>query len=48
LAATFRRVGAFFFVARLLFFMDFFVLRAISHFLRSSLYAKSSRLGCNG
>jgi hypothetical protein len=36
LAATFRRAGALFFVARLLFFVDFFALRAISHFLRSS------------
>jgi hypothetical protein len=50
LAAAFRRAGAFFFFgARLLFFfMDFFVLRAISHFLRSSCYAKSSRVKSNG
>jgi hypothetical protein len=30
-----RRAGALFFVARF-FFVDFFTLRAISHFLRSS------------
>jgi hypothetical protein len=35
-AAAFRRAGALFFVARLLFVVDFFALRAISHFLRSS------------
>jgi hypothetical protein len=35
LAATLRRAGALFFVARF-FFVDFFALRAISHFLRSS------------
>ena len=48
LAETLRRAEALFFVARLLFFVDFFVLRAISHFLRSSCCAKSSHVKSNG